>query len=72
MMPLVGGGKFENVGDKIRFPDDVTMGFVIEHLIKVPLTKINEFHSHLENMEVIQNFPDQVNILKFDIEITFF
>lgn len=29
MMPIAGGGKFVNIGDKIRFPDDVTMGFII-------------------------------------------
>ena len=29
-MPLIGGGKFESVGDKIRLPDDVTMGYAIE------------------------------------------
>ena len=30
LMPLIGGGKFESVGDKIRLPDDVTMGYAIE------------------------------------------
>lgn len=29
MMPIAGGGKFISIGDRIRFPDDVTMGFVI-------------------------------------------
>jgi fringe protein len=48
MMPLIGGGKFESVGDKIRLPDDVTMGYVAEHLLKVPLTVIDDFHSHME------------------------
>jgi hypothetical protein len=48
MMPLIGGGKFESVGNKIRLPDDVTMGYVVEHLLKVPLTVIQDFHSHME------------------------
>lgn len=29
MLPIAGGGKFVNIGDRIRFPDDVTMGFII-------------------------------------------
>jgi fringe len=62
MMPLVGNGKFVAIGDKIRFPDDVTLGFIIEHLLKVPLTVVNPFHSHLERMDNIdvESFRDQV------------
>lgn len=41
-------GRFEAVGDKIRLPDDVTMGYISEHLLKTPLTVVDEFHSHLE------------------------
>ena len=48
MMPLIGGGKFEDIGDKIRLPDDVTMGYVAEHLLEVPMTVISDFHSHME------------------------
>jgi len=48
MMPLIGGGKFEDIGDKIRLPDDVTMGYVAEHLLGVPMTVISDFHSHME------------------------
>ena len=47
-MPLVGGGKFEDIGEKIRLPDDVTMGYVAEHLLATPLTVISDFHSHME------------------------
>ncbi|TMW41533.1 hypothetical protein DOY81_013387, partial [Sarcophaga bullata] len=54
MLPIAGGGKFISIGDKIRFPDDVTMGFIIEHLLKVPLTVVDNFHSHLEPMEFIR------------------
>ena len=42
------GGKFTSVADKMRLPDDVTMGYVVEHLAKVPMTTVKEFHSHLE------------------------
>lgn len=84
MLPIAGGGKFISIGDKIRFPDDVTMGFIIgefvrskpkwpwtyiyiilytEHLLKVPLTVVDNFHSHLEPMEFIRQdtFQDQVS-----------
>ncbi|XP_055845041.1 fringe glycosyltransferase [Episyrphus balteatus] len=63
MLPIAGGGKFISIGDKIRFPDDVTMGFIIEHLLKVPLTVVDNFHSHLEPMEFIRpdTFHDQVS-----------
>ena len=53
MIPLIGGGKFEDIGDKIRLPDDVTMGYVAEHLLGVPLTVISDFHSHMEPHKVL-------------------
>ncbi|XP_037818061.1 fringe glycosyltransferase isoform X1 [Lucilia sericata] len=63
MLPIAGGGKFISIGDKIRFPDDVTMGFIIEHLLKVPLTVVDNFHSHLEPMEFIRpdSYQNQVS-----------
>ncbi|XP_014095726.1 fringe glycosyltransferase isoform X2 [Bactrocera oleae] len=63
MLPIAGGGKFISIGRKIRFPDDVTMGFIIEHLLKVPLRVVENFHSHLEPMEHIRpdTFQDQVS-----------
>jgi len=82
LMPLIGGGKFESVGDKIRLPDDVTMGYAIEHLLGVPLTTISEFHSHMEPHRWItddtlaqgisfsysskQDQPDQSNVLTIE------
>lgn len=33
MLPIAGGGKFINIGDRIRFPDDVTMGFIIGKIV---------------------------------------
>ncbi|KAJ9590164.1 hypothetical protein L9F63_016720, partial [Diploptera punctata] len=29
MMPVASGGKFISIGEKIRLPDDVTMGYII-------------------------------------------
>ncbi|KAL7033210.1 hypothetical protein ACKWTF_007506 [Chironomus riparius] len=63
MMPLASNGKFVAIGDKIRFPDDVTLGFIVEYLLKVPLTVVNPFHSHLERMDHIEmeDFRDQIS-----------
>ncbi|KAG4070934.1 hypothetical protein HA402_001371 [Bradysia odoriphaga] len=63
MMPIAGNGKFINIGDKIGLPDDVTMGYIIEYLLNVPLTIIDTFHSHLEPMEFLRKdtFKDQVS-----------
>lgn len=63
MLPIAGNGRFVEIGDKIRFPDDVTMGFIIEYLLNIPLTVVNAFHSHLEPMEFIKpdTFHEQVS-----------
>lgn len=63
MLPIAGGGKFETVGDKIRLPDDVTMGYIAEHMLNTPLTVIDEFHSHLEPQRFISvdNLADQIS-----------
>lgn len=62
MLPIAGSGKFMTIGDRIGLPDDVTMGYIIEHLLKVPLTVIETFHSHLEPMDILpkETFKEQV------------
>lgn len=63
MMPVASGGKFISIGEKIRLPDDVTMGYIIEHLLKKPLTVVDQFHSHLEPMKFIRRdiLEDQIS-----------
>ncbi|XP_015121360.1 fringe glycosyltransferase isoform X1 [Diachasma alloeum] len=63
MIPVAGGGKFITVGDRIRLPDDVTMGYIIEHLLKKQLTVVEQFHSHLEPMKFLNEdtFHEQVS-----------
>lgn len=34
MSPVAGGGKLISIGDRIRFPDDVTVGFIIGEKLK--------------------------------------
>ncbi|XP_060529244.1 fringe glycosyltransferase [Cylas formicarius] len=63
MMPVASDGKFISTGEKIRLPDDVTMGYIIEHLLKKPLTVVDQFHSHLEPMKFIRRdmIEDQIS-----------
>lgn len=57
-------GKFITIGDRIRLPDDVTMGYIIEYVLKKKLTVVEQFHSHLEPMRFLDQdtFHEQVNI----------
>ncbi|KAF7691078.1 beta-1,3-N-acetylglucosaminyltransferase lunatic fringe [Silurus meridionalis] len=53
MSPWASGGHFMNTAEKIRLPDDCTIGYVIESVLGVPLTRSNLFHSHLENLQQV-------------------
>ena len=79
MLPIAGGGRFETVGDKIRLPDDVTMGYIADHLLQTPLTVVEEFHSHLEPQRFItehklsdqisfsySKYGDEMNVVEVD------
>ncbi|XP_031624606.1 fringe glycosyltransferase-like [Contarinia nasturtii] len=63
MAPVIRNEKLMTISDRIGFPDDVTIGFIIEYLLKVPLTVIDEFHSHLEPLDQIppQTFRKQIS-----------
>ncbi|XP_018567115.1 fringe glycosyltransferase [Anoplophora glabripennis] len=63
MTPVASGGRFVSTGERIRLPDDVTMGYIIEHLLKQPLTVVDQFHSHLEPMKFIRRdmIEDQIS-----------
>ncbi|KAH9394421.1 hypothetical protein TYRP_004473, partial [Tyrophagus putrescentiae] len=53
MVPIASDGKLISVGEKIRLPDDVTVGYIIEHMLAKKLTVIDAFHSHLEPMALL-------------------
>lgn len=55
MAPYVTGGQFMTIGDEIRLPDDVTLGYIIDYMLNVPVTVIHKFHSHLEPMKSISS-----------------
>ena len=72
MAPIAGGGRFESVGDKIRLPDDVTMGY-IAHVLDTKLTRVEEFHSHLEPQRLLEFAEDgsEVEFETFQNQISF-
>lgn len=56
-------GNFISTAEKIRLPDDCTIGYIIEALLEVPLTHTYRFHSHLENLQKlpVHNVLEQVS-----------
>lgn len=69
MMPVAGGGKFMTIADEIGYPDDVSMGYIIEHLMDTKLVVIPEFRSHLETMKHIrpEEFKKQISFGYFGL-----
>ncbi|XP_053328150.1 beta-1,3-N-acetylglucosaminyltransferase lunatic fringe [Spea bombifrons] len=53
MSPWASGGNFMNTAEKIRLPDDCTIGYIIESVLGVKLIRSNLFHSHLENLHQV-------------------
>lgn len=51
MSPWASLGNFISTAEKIRLPDDCTIGYIIEALLEVTLTHTHLFHSHLENLQ---------------------
>lgn len=48
MSPWASLGNFMSTAEKVRLPDDCTVGYIIEALLGVALTHTHLFHSHLE------------------------
>ncbi|XP_026475072.1 fringe glycosyltransferase-like [Ctenocephalides felis] len=63
MLPLASDGKLITIGENIRLPDDVTVGYIIEHILGKKLTVIEQFHSHLESMKFLraETLQDQIS-----------
>ena len=61
MVGLAGAEQFINTAEKMRLPDDVTMGYIVEMLAEVPLTKLDEFHSHLEPLRLVRELENQIS-----------
>ncbi|XP_003748205.1 fringe glycosyltransferase [Galendromus occidentalis] len=63
MKPIASEGRFTDVGESIRLPDDVTMGYIVEVLLQKRLTVLPNFHSHLESLGYLDqdSFKDQIS-----------
>ncbi|XP_075438295.1 beta-1,3-N-acetylglucosaminyltransferase radical fringe-like [Ascaphus truei] len=44
-------GNFISTAEKVRLPDDCTIGYIIEGLLEVKMQHSDLFHSHLENLQ---------------------
>uniref|UniRef100_A0A3Q2NVI3 Beta-1,3-N-acetylglucosaminyltransferase n=1 Tax=Fundulus heteroclitus TaxID=8078 RepID=A0A3Q2NVI3_FUNHE len=64
MSPWASLGNFITTAEKIRLPDDCTIGYIIEALLEVTLTHTHLFHSHLENLQKlpVTTVLDQVTL----------
>ncbi|XP_061612867.1 beta-1,3-N-acetylglucosaminyltransferase radical fringe [Phyllopteryx taeniolatus] len=64
MSPWASLGNFISTAEKIRLPDDCTVGYIIEALLEVKLIDTHLFHSHLENLQKLptDNVLEQVTL----------
>ncbi|XP_074870292.1 beta-1,3-N-acetylglucosaminyltransferase radical fringe isoform X2 [Carettochelys insculpta] len=54
MSPWASFGNFISTAERVRLPDDCTIGYIIEGLLDVKLLHSPLFHSHLENLQRLQ------------------
>ncbi|KAJ7315945.1 hypothetical protein JRQ81_002107 [Phrynocephalus forsythii] len=54
MSPWASLGSFISTAERIRLPDDCTIGYIIEGLLEVKLRHSPLFHSHLENLQQLR------------------
>ncbi|KAM3847728.1 beta-1,3-N-acetylglucosaminyltransferase radical fringe isoform 2-T5 [Vipera latastei] len=54
MSPWASLGSFISTAERIRLPDDCTIGYIIEGLLEVKLLHSPLFHSHLENLQQLR------------------
>lgn len=64
MIPYAGGGKLKTVCDRIKLPDDCTIGYIISEYLKKNLVVVPEMHSHLEGLHHFKekNLNDQITL----------
>ena len=62
MRSIAAAGRFSSVADRMRLPDDVTMGYVVELLAGVKMTRVDQFHSHLEPLRLVSDLERQISV----------
>uniref|UniRef100_A0A9L0IW29 RFNG O-fucosylpeptide 3-beta-N-acetylglucosaminyltransferase n=1 Tax=Equus asinus TaxID=9793 RepID=A0A9L0IW29_EQUAS len=58
MSPWASLGSFMSTAERVRLPDDCTVGYIVEGLLGARLLHNSLFHSHLENLQRLP--PDTV------------
>ncbi|XP_058558753.1 beta-1,3-N-acetylglucosaminyltransferase radical fringe isoform X1 [Neofelis nebulosa] len=58
MSPWASLGSFMSTAERVRLPDDCTVGYIVEGLLGARLLPSSLFHSHLENLQRLP--PDAV------------
>lgn len=56
MSPWASLGGFMSTAERVRLPDDCTVGYIVEGLLGARLLHSSLFHSHLENLQKLS--PD--------------
>lgn len=59
--PVSAGSTFAETSEHISLPDDCTIGYIVEALLGVSLTRSPLFHSHLENLDLVSDIQRQVH-----------
>lgn len=59
---------FVETAEHISLPDDCTVGYIVEALLGVSLTRSPLFHSHLENLDLVSDVHSQVDPCESDTE----
>lgn len=68
MKPWASDGAFMTTAELIRLPDDCTVGYIVEALLGVSLTRCPLFHSHLENLALVSDINKQVTLSYSTVE----
>ncbi|XP_061535546.1 beta-1,3-N-acetylglucosaminyltransferase lunatic fringe-like [Phycodurus eques] len=62
MKPWASEGAFLSTAERIRLPDDCTVGYIAGALLGVGLTRSPLFHSHLESLALLTRVQEQVTL----------
>ncbi|KAF3687918.1 Beta-1,3-N-acetylglucosaminyltransferase lunatic fringe [Channa argus] len=70
MKPWASDGTFMATAERIRLPDDCTVGYIVEALLGASLIRSAVFHSHLENLGLVSDISNQVTLSYGTVENT--
>ncbi|KAK2817325.1 hypothetical protein Q5P01_025516 [Channa striata] len=70
MKPWASDGAFMATAERIRLPDDCTVGYIVEALLGASLIRSALFHSHLENLGLVSDINSQVTLSYGTVENT--